>query len=212
MLMCVISLTLHNTMIITVHNQYPDVKLVSPVYFCNHGKRYKYRVKKVHDGAVINIGFRFDLDQDELGGIMMYEVQKNVISNHQFSTDTTSAKVIEKALNMIRLLVTWKIGRSGEPKVKIMLVEYDRGLILREDKLAQLYEKVNDIPFGQNPSGYTWLMCDNAALTATHEVMRKAGLGLKIIVSQGVRRMDAIKPMWIDSERQVSLEMVIYFY
>jgi hypothetical protein len=210
-LMCIISLILHNTMVMTVHNQYPDIRLVSPIYFCNRGKRYKYRVKRVHDGVVMKIGFRFDLDQDEFGGIMMYEVQRNVISNHQSSAETVSVKAIEEALKMMRLLVTWKIEHSGEPKVKIMMIEYGNGLVLNEDKLAQLYEKINDIPSDHNTSGCTWLMCDNTALTVIHEIVRKAGLELKLTVSQGARDMDTIRPMWIDSERQVLLEIVIYF-
>jgi hypothetical protein len=47
MLMYVISLTLYRTMAVTIHNRYPDTELVSPVYFCNHGKCYEYPVEKV---------------------------------------------------------------------------------------------------------------------------------------------------------------------
>jgi hypothetical protein len=221
-LMYVISLALHKTMIMTVHNKYPGMKLVSPACFCKHGKRYGYHVKRTHTGAVINIDLRFDFDQDVLEGILMYEVRRkrSAKSNHQ------SSKVIEEASRMMRLLVTWKIERSRKPKVNIMLIEYDNKLVLDEDKLAQLYEKANDTPFGYSlgetffdydsddssfdSSRRTWLMCDNTVLAAAHEVVREGGLELKIDISQGVENKDAIRPVWIDPTRQVLSLIIIY--
>jgi hypothetical protein len=199
--MCTVSLTLHKTMIMTVHNQYPDIELISPVYFCNRGKRYRYRIKRVHDNVLMKIGFRFDFDQDVPRGILMYTIRRksNIRSDHQSSVDTISTKVIEEALKMTRLLVTWKIEHLKEPKVNIILVEHDNELVLNEDKLTRLCEKVNNILSGRNSS--VWLMCGNTALTVTHEVVRKTGLELKITVSQGVGNLDAIRPMYIDSER-----------
>jgi hypothetical protein len=201
MLMCAVSLTLYKTVVMAVHNRHPDINLVSPIYFCNRGIYNGYSVERMNIGAMMKIGFSFGLDQDEFGGILMYEVQRkrNTVSDHQSSIDTIYAKVIEEALKRMQLLVAWKIKHFEEPKVNIMLVEYDNELVLREDKLAQLYERVNDIPFGHNPS--RWLMYDNTALRVTYEVMRKTGLELKITVSQGVRNLDTIRLMHINSER-----------
>jgi hypothetical protein len=211
MLMCIVSLNPQKTMTMTIHNQYPDIELVSPVYFCNRGKRYKYRVKRVHDNTVTKIGFRFDLDQDEYGGILMYTIRRksNTRSDHQSSIDPIYAKVIEEASKMTRLLIIWKNKHLG-PKVNITLVECDNKFSLNEDKLVRLYENVNDIPSDYNPS--SWLVCNNTALRATHEVVRKMGLETKITISQELRNWGLTKPMWIDPERQVLLEMIIYFY
>jgi hypothetical protein len=206
-----ISLTLYKTMAVTVHNWYSNIELTSLIYFCNHGRCYEYPVGNTDAGVMMKRDFRFDLNQDECGGILMYEVQRkgNIRFDYRFSIDTISAKAIEEASKMTRLLVIWKIERFGKSKVNIMLVEYDNKLVLDEDKLARLYDKVNDIPSGHNPSKL--LMCDNTMLAATHKVVREAGLELKITISKGVRDLDTIRSMWIGLERQVLSLTIIYF-
>jgi hypothetical protein len=102
--------------------------------------------------------------------------------------------------------VTWNIKRSGKPKVNIMLVEYDDELVLNEDKLAQLYGKINDISSGN--SSFGWLMYDNTVLVAKYEVAEEKDLELKITISKGAKY--TMNSMWINSERQVLFLMAIY--
>jgi hypothetical protein len=199
MLMCTVSLTIHKTMAMTVHNQHPDVELISPVYFCNRENRYEYHVEKENDGAVLKIDLGFDLY--EPGGILM-QVQRNAMSNHQYG------KVIEEALKIMQLLVTWKAERFGEPKANIMLIEYDDRLAQHEDRLVQLCNK--DIPFSHSSS--KWLMCDNTVLKVAYEASQKEGLELKIDISQEDEDEYIIRSMWIDSTRQVLFLMIIYSY
>jgi hypothetical protein len=191
-------------MVMTVHNRYSDIELVSPVYFCNGGIYYEYPVKKTYASAVMKIGFSFDPDQDEFRGILMYEMRRkgNTRSNHQSSTDTIYTKVIEEASKMMRLLVTWKIERSGEPKVNIILAEYDSMFAISEDKLAYLYDKIND-QFARRYSslGYTWLMYDNTMWVVTYEIVQKAAFELKITISEGARNQVTLRPICIEPER-----------
>jgi hypothetical protein len=205
MLMRTISLTLYKTMIMTIHNQYPDIKLASQAYFCSRAKRYEYLVNRTDTGTIMKIGFRFELDQDEFGGILMYKMQRkgNTKSGHQSSTDI---KVIEEALKMMQLLVTWKVKHLEEPKVNIVLAKHDSDLVLNEDKLAQLYDKINDMP-SKEYSWFleyddifesTWLVCDNTVMETRYGVNYEEGLELKINISEGVRNLNIIKPMWID--------------
>jgi hypothetical protein len=154
-------------MIMTVYNQYSGIELASPIYFCNHEKHYEYPVERTRAGSVMRTEFRFDPDQDEPGGILVCKVRRksNATSDRQTSVDTIYARVIEEAANMMLLLVTWKIEHLDEPKVNIILVEYDNELVLNEDKLAQLYDKNNVIPFKCNRfRGTTWLMCGDAKI------------------------------------------------
>jgi hypothetical protein len=202
MLMCTISLTIHKTMTMTVHNQHPDIELMSPVLFCNRENRYEYHVERDDDGAVIEIDLELDLDEPE--GILMHKVQRNAGPNHR------SIKVIEEALKMMQLLVTWKIEHSGEPKANIMLVEYDDKPVLNEDELAQLHDKVKDIPLSHNPSRL--LMCDNTVLEVAYEAAQKEGLKLKIDIPQEYEGKDTIKLMWINSTRQVLFLIIIIYY
>jgi hypothetical protein len=209
MLMYTVSFTLHETMAVTVHNRHPNIEVVSQVYFCNDGGHYDQSIERTNTSTIMKIGFRFGLDRLP-DGILMYELQRrgNSESDHQPNTDTISAEVVKNASEVMHLSVIWKMNCSGKLKVRMTLVEHDNKLVLNKDKLAQLYNKVHDIPFEYDYFG--WLMCDNIELAAKYMVMYEEGLGLKIIISKGVRTNCAMKPIWIDSTRQVSSLMVIY--
>jgi hypothetical protein len=199
-------------MAMTVYNQHPDIKLWSPVCFFNRGTYYEYPVKSADIVTMMKIGLRFKFDQDETGGILMYKMQRkeNAKPNHQSTTDTISAKAVEDASKMMRLLVAWKIERSGKSKVHIMLVEHDSELVLNEAKLAQLYNKIDD-EFSRHYdfSRSTWLVSNNIVLETTYEVVQEEDFALQVTISKGVDDQSAIPTLWIDSERQVSSLMVI---
>jgi hypothetical protein len=147
-LMRTVSLSLHGTMDVIVHNQHRKIELVSPVYFCNHGTYNEYSVERTDTGTMMKISFRFDLHQDESSGILMYEVRRNRSTkfDHQPGTNITYAKIIEDTFKMGLLLVAWRIDRSWKYRIYTMLVEFDNELVLSEDKLAKLYDKIYDIP------------------------------------------------------------------
>jgi hypothetical protein len=194
----------------TVCNQHQGMRLVSPICFLNRGKYYKYRVERTNTDVMMKCDLKFDFDQDTLEGILMYEMQReeNTRSNHQSSINTTYAEVIEEASKMTRLLVAWKIDRSGESKVRIILVECDDSLVLNEDKLAQLHKKANNIPSSYHSR--TWLMYDNTVLKATYEIEQKTDIDLKITISEENEDENTKSALWIDPERQVSFLMVIH--
>jgi hypothetical protein len=199
-----VSLTLHKVMAMTVHNEDPDIELVSPVYFCTGGTYYEYPVERSDVGVMIKLDFRFDPDQDESGGALMYEMRRkgSIESDRQASIEPIYAKVIEDASKMMRLLVIWKIKYNEEPKSSVILVKYGNEFVLNEDKLAQLYNKVNVIPINCYES--TWLIRDDTVPEVMRKVVWRRNHELEIIVSKGFRDSDTIRPMWIDSERQVS--------
>jgi hypothetical protein len=208
--MCTASLTLLGAMDVTVHNQYSDIELVSPVYFYNCEMYNEYPVERTDVGAMMKTSFRFGFDQDKPGGILMYEIQRkgNIKSDHQPGTDTTPAEAVEDTSKMMRLSMAWKIGRFGELSVHVLLVEHDNGLVLDEDRLALLYDKINEMPSGHNLS--RWLICDDIVLVATYKAVQKGDLELKINISKGTKDKYTKSALWIDSERQVSYLMVKY--
>jgi hypothetical protein len=206
MLMRTVSLTPRGVMNVTVHNQYSDIELVSPVYFCNRGIYNEYPVERTHIGAMMKIRFQFGLDKLP-GGILMYEVQRkgNTESDHQPNIDTTFAETVGDTSKMMRLLVTWKIEHFGEPRVRIVLVEHDNELEWDEDELAKLYNKVNEqFSRSYSPSRYSWLVSANTVLEATYEAAQKEGLELKIAISKGIKDWNTRPALWIDPERRVS--------
>jgi hypothetical protein len=188
--------TLRRTVVITVHNQYPGIELLSPVHFCNRCTHYECHSKRIGDDNMVKIEFRYDFDQDKPGAILMYGLQGEAGSNHRSSTN----KVIEDASKMVGLLVAWRIERSRKLKVNKMLVEYSDELVLDEDKLGQLYDKINDLlPF--YTSKRTWSMSNNTTLAVVYEVVQEASLELEIAIYKRFRDSSTIEPVWIDPTR-----------
>jgi hypothetical protein len=203
---------------VAVRNQHSDIELVSPVCFCNGETYNEYSVERTNDGTVMKIGARFDLSQDKSEGILMCEVQKseNTEANHQSNTDTTFTETVENISKIMRFLATWEIKSPGRATIRIILAEHDSELVLNEAELAQLYNKINDIPSDvyswilkyDGIYKSTWLMHDNTVLEATYDIICEKGLELKITVTEGVKDEDAAPALWIDSTRQVSSLMI----
>jgi hypothetical protein len=204
---------------VIVHNQYSDIELSSPLYFC---KTYNgYSVERTDFNSTVKIGFRFDVAQDRPGGILMYKVQREATarSYHQSNIDIAFTEVAKHTYKMMRLLVAWEVDQSGELWAGIVLVEHDNMLVLNRDNLAQLYGKVNAIPskmYGwicRYDSIYKskWLLCDNTVLEVTYKIIYEKGCELKIAISKGVEDKYTMKPLWIDSKRQVSTRLMIFY-
>jgi hypothetical protein len=205
----IVSLTLHGEVNVSVYNRYPNIKLSSPVYFCNCETGNEYSVEGMDDGAMMKIGFKYALEQDEPGGILMYEMQRNTRLEYQSSADTTSVESVEDTSKMMQLLVALKFDSSWEFRPRIVLVEHDNKLVLNEDKLKQLYDKIYAMPievynsFFKYNSIYEsiWLMYNNTILKITNEIFLKKGLELMITTSEGVKDEDTKSALWIDPER-----------
>jgi hypothetical protein len=177
------------------------MELVSPVLYCHHQCHYEYHVKKI-DGATIKIDFKLDFDQDEPGGILIHKIQSNTRSNHQSINEETS--------RMMLFLVNWKMNCLWWPEAKIILVEYDDQLDLNEDRLAQFYDNIKDMLTGYYVN--TRFVCDNAVMNVECDLIPGKGSELKINISEGVESEYTIRPnLWIDSKRQVSSLVTIYF-
>jgi hypothetical protein len=187
------------TMFMTIDNQHPNIELVSPVHFCNCGEYYEYPVKRTDDGVMMNIRFIFGLGKGNSRGILTYKVQRNAGLEHQSSIDPMSAKIIEEALKRTRLLITWEIEAFEEPKIKVILAEYENESDLDEDKLEQLYEKFNSISNTCYKS--TFFMYDNTALEVEYETVQETSLESKLTISEASADLDTVRSMWIESER-----------
>jgi hypothetical protein len=153
-------------------------------------------------GTVMKIGFMYDINQDEPGGILMYELQRKRNTKTDYQPNTTSTGSAEDTYKIMRLLVVWKRDRSRNISACILLVEHDNELVLNEDKLAQLYDKIYDIP--STYFSCTLLICRDTVLETIGKIIFEKGLELKINISEGAKNKYTMKPMWIDSERQIS--------
>jgi hypothetical protein len=201
MLMCIVSLTLHGVMDVTVRNQYSDIELVSPVYFCNHGSYNEYPIERTDIGAMMKIGFSFGLDKLP-GGILMYKVQRKrgVMSDRQPKADATPTEVVEDTSKTMRLLVVWEIEHFRDLRVYIVLVEHDNELEWDEDRLSELHQKRwHSLNAWIDSTRNNWLLDDGAVLETTIKVMN-GGHRWDIFISEGSND-NVRRPLWIDVER-----------
>jgi hypothetical protein len=192
---------------VTVHKQSPIIESISPVYLCDSGTYSEYSVEGTDDGSIVKTGFKFGLDKLP-GGIFVCEVQRkgNIEFDHYSSADTTFTEDVENISETMRLLVAWKINYLWWPNVQIVLIVYGNELVLNEDKLTQLYSKIDDQFFERHDaSESTWLVCDDTVLEITYEIVQKVGIELKITISEGVEDENAEPALWIDSEGQYHL-------
>jgi hypothetical protein len=200
--MCTASFILCGTMDVTVHNQYTSIKLVSPVYFCNHEIYNEYLVERTDASAMMKISLNFDLKKLS-NGILMYELQRkeDVESDCQSITNNTFIESIGNTPKIMRLLVAWEIKSSRGLSVHIMLVEHDRELALNEDRLRQLYQKYwHPLNAWFNSIGNKWLLDDTTVLTTIIKV-KSGSYGWDVFISE--ERIDdyVMKPLWIDAKR-----------
>jgi hypothetical protein len=143
-------------------------------------------------------------------------LQRDMRYNHQSSAGITSAEAVEGTLKMMQLLMVWKIVCPWGFGTRIVLVEHDDKLVLNEAKLRQLYDKVDNMSSElynwirkyDDISKSTWLMHGNTALEISNELIMEKGYELRIDISGEVKDRHTIKPLWIDSERQVSSSMM----
>jgi hypothetical protein len=205
-LMHAVSLILYETLDVTIHNQYPDIELASPICFYDGGISNEYSIEWIDD-ATVRTSFKSHLEfipgQNKPRGILVYEVQRK---------GNTTSEVVKNTSKIMRLLVAWKIFSWVAPQVNIMLVEHDNELILDEDELMQLYDKIDD-PFSRyydEPFQSIQLVYENTVLDVIYEATHKEGLELKITISEKVEGENTELAPWIKEERQVSL-MMPYF-
>jgi hypothetical protein len=200
MLTCTVSFTLYGTMDVTIYNRYPDIELVSPVYFCNCGTYNEPSIERTYFNVVTKIGFSFDLGKLP-GGILMYKVERKGKTkfDYQPNTGTTFTGAVEDTSKITQLLVAWKISRPREPRVYTALLERSNKLVLNEDKLVQLYDENDNWPFGES-SYSTWLVHDRTILE-TNAIVDKKDFELKIAISKGVENMCTKLALWIDPTR-----------
>jgi hypothetical protein len=120
----------------------------------------------------------------------------NAASNYPSNIDTIYTKVVEEASKMMKLLVTWESKHSKKPIVNVMFIEYES--VVNEDKLMQLYDKINSISL--DCKTFRRLICSRKILTVAYNVVRN-NFELKIIISERFKNLKTMKSIWIDPKR-----------
>jgi hypothetical protein len=187
------------TLNITVHNQYPGLELISPVY-CSSNATYCVSPGQQTDiGNEIGASFRIDAKQEYFKAVLLYKLQ----IKHTTKTDSQSNSSIEDTATNIYLLVAWD-AECYIDGFCVCLLECPNDFTWDEDKLWTFYYQHNTQFYNDyNYRTVMWSMHDNTVMNTHCDRTYGLECKLNIVISEGVGIYSMTKPMKFDPERLV---------
>jgi hypothetical protein len=193
---------------ITIHNQYPNLELVSPVYCSINTACCVPPSQQVDTGTITETNFRIRPNSAPFEGALLYKLQRNHANrtDNQPNTSTTS---IKDTATSIYLLISWCYYRPY--KFYAFLIECNNDFTWDEDKLwASRQKYISELHQKHVPITMTWLIYDDAVMKTKLEMTYESNYKLDIIISEGAEKYNTKDPMKIDPKRSVlSLSMLI---
>jgi hypothetical protein len=204
--MCIVSFY-KKVLNIAIHNQYPSLELVSPVY-CSIGTVYCVPPnQQVDTGTMTEASFRRRPNSYFFKGALLYKLQRKHANrtDNQPNTSTTS---IKDTATSIYLLVSWHYKYSH--KLYVCLIECTNDFTWDEDKLWVLHRKYFfEFHWQRKPIIMTWLIYGDAVMKTKLDITYEPDFKLDIIISEGAEKYNTKDPISIDTERSVlSLSML----
>jgi hypothetical protein len=187
---------------ITVHNQYQNLELTTPVYFSNSTTCYVFPSQQTNIGAITKASFGIDSKQEDFKCALLYKLQRKHIdkTDNQPNGNTVSIKDITTS---IHLLVIWSVEDYNH-KFCVCLIELTNDFTWDEDKLWSLYFQYNDRFCEDYKSNIiTWLMHDGSVMRTQSEVSYGSDYKLNIVISEGIRGNNMEETMKLDPKRLV---------
>jgi hypothetical protein len=177
--------------ILTIHNQFPGIELIFPVYVGKGVTCHLSPDKIVDVGSTTQIGFNIDPDLDESTGVLMYKLNRK-------NTDQPN----EEEAICIQLFTVWKACRSEEFWVVSNLIEHDKSRVRSRNKLMQIAKGCRAFNAPHSPIEDTWLIRDNTVLMTRVSVTREEeSYKLEMTVSEGSIKDDTQRPCYIGLSR-----------
>jgi hypothetical protein len=182
---------------LTIHNQFPGIELVSPIYASDSATCYPFPDQRIDVDSIMQTGFNIDLTQDGSTCALMYKLQRK-------NTEQPNDNIIssEDEITCTQLLITWKVSSSKEFLITSYLIEHDESHILDSDRLMIVAKRSRTFNIQHSPIEDTWLIYDNrvlmTSLNVTHE---EECYKLEITVSETSVKDDTQRPRYIDLDR-----------
>jgi hypothetical protein len=195
---------------IAIHNLHPGLELTSPVYFSTGTTCYVSPSQQTDIGAAIKASFGIGFKQEEFRGALLYKLQRKYANRTNNPPNSCTTPVKDTTTN-IYLLVLWNIPDIGYHHSSCAcLLECTDDLIWDEDKLWALHHQYNDQFYKNYESRIIpWLMNDGMVIKTAPDIAYGPDCKLDVVVSEGTGKYNMYKPMKIDSERLVSLLLML---
>jgi hypothetical protein len=189
---------------ITILNQYPDLELISPVYFSNSTTCRTPPNQQIGIGNALVANFGIDFKQKDVKGAVLYKLLRKYAIRTDNRHDNSTASTDNTTTNMY-LLMAWDI-KNYDYRFHVCLIECACDFAWDEDKLWALYKEYSDQFCKDYVSDIvTWLMYDSTIMETRYNVTYGLGHKLDIVISKGTRNDSMKKPMQIDPKRSVLL-------
>jgi hypothetical protein len=174
-----------------IHNQFPGIELVSPVYAGEGVTCYLSPDQSVNTGSTMQAYFSVDLEQDESINALLCKLNRSDI-----------AEFDEHEKTCIQLVIFWKVDKFKRFLVNTYLIEHDGSRVWNRDMLMELAknEKLFDMKYYHVEE--TWLIHDNIALKINLNITREEGCcNLEINISEASIKDDTQRPWYFDMDR-----------
>jgi hypothetical protein len=201
-------ISLHKeTLRITIHNQYPGLELISPVYFSSDTPCHISPSQQTDAGTIMKASFGRYSKQEEFRGILLYKLQKKHTAKSDNQSDNSMTS-IENTKTSLYFLVLWDVGYDDHV-FRVCLVEYDR--TLDGDDLWRLHYKYEYVIRNYYKSRtITWSMYDGAVMETRFDKTYRSDYKLDIVISEGTKKYIVEKPIRIDLKRLVLLLSMLF--
>jgi hypothetical protein len=199
MLMYTISHVLQFPSCVAIHNRCSNIKLVSPVYFCNGTVYSKLSDQQIDIGTKMNASFEISAAQSKFEGALLFKLQRHF--NDWCNMDALTTETNEREEKCVQLLIAYKV-KDSKVILHVALVEHANEFTWDENKLKKLYDKnrswLNEY---NNTMSYSWFMDDNMTLKTTFG-SRDLNGALEINISISEEESGGyMEPLCVDPER-----------
>jgi hypothetical protein len=172
-----------------IHNQFPGIELVSPMYYINGATCYLSPAQRVDVDSTTQAGFDIGLTQDKSTGVLIYKLQRR--NADEFNEETC-----------IRIVIIWEVHRSGKFSVASLIVEHNKSHVWDEDKSLQLIKHRDLFGMQYDLTEETYLMREHTVLMTRMSIIRKEEYyELEMTITEGSINEDTQRLRYIDMNK-----------
>jgi hypothetical protein len=174
-----------------IHNQFPGIELVSPIYAGEGVTCYLSPDQSVNTGSTMQAYFSVDPEQDESINALMCRLKRSDI-----------AELDEHEKTCIQLVIFWKVDKFKRFLVATHLIEHDESRIWDRDILMELAKEEKLFDIKHYSVEETYLIHDNMTLKTDLNITREEECcKLDMIISETSVKDDTQRLMYFGMDR-----------
>jgi hypothetical protein len=194
---------------ITIHNQYPNLELTSPVYYSNGTTCHVSHSQQVDTGNIMKASFGIGFRQKYFKSVLLCRLQIRYASRAGNQLNSSIASINDTATN-VYLLVVLDAGNYDQI-FYTYLIECADDFSWDEDKLWMLHRKYNfRVCKNYKSNIITWLMHGSVVMKIRRDVTYGSDYKLNVFITEGAGSYNVESPVKIELKGLVlSLSMLI---